>query len=65
MKLSLDDETYAILREESDRQGMPVPRMIRNMCQNLAKHIQRRNEQQHDNQSQTNPQGIYNEQAKN
>ncbi len=34
MKLSLDDETYAILREESDRLGMPVPRMIRNMCQN-------------------------------
>ncbi len=33
MKLSLDDETYAILREESDRLGMPVPRMIRNMCQ--------------------------------
>ncbi|HBY7498557.1 TPA: hypothetical protein MI670_06095 [Klebsiella pneumoniae] len=51
MKLSLDDETYAILREESDRLGMPVPRMIRNMCQNLAKHIQKRNEQQ------TNPQG--------
>lgn len=52
MKLSLDDETYAILREESDRLGMPVPRMIRNMCQNLAKHIQQRNEQ-----LQTNPQG--------
>ncbi|BDO01178.1 hypothetical protein [Klebsiella quasipneumoniae] len=31
MKLSLDDETYAILREESDRLGMPVPRMIRIM----------------------------------
>ena len=55
MKLSLDDETYAILREESDRLGMPVPRMIRNMCQNLAKHIQKRNEQ-----PQTNPQGEHN-----
>ncbi|PQX69277.1 hypothetical protein C5952_00435 [Cronobacter sakazakii] len=61
MKLSLDDETYAILREESDRLGMPVPRMIRNMCQNLAKHIQKRNEQQHDNQSLTNPQGENND----
>lgn len=60
MKLSLDDETYAILREESDRLGMPVPRMIRNMCQNLAKHIQKRNEHQ------TNPQGDNNdEQRKN
>uniref|UniRef100_UPI003A977CA6 hypothetical protein n=2 Tax=Citrobacter freundii TaxID=546 RepID=UPI003A977CA6 len=55
MKLSLDDETYAILREESDRLGMPVPRMIRNMCQNLAKHIQKRNEKQ------TNPQGENND----
>ena len=61
MKLSLDDETYAILREESDRLGMPVPRMIRNMCQNLAKHIQKRNEQQHDNQSLTNPLGENND----
>lgn len=56
MKLSLDDETYAILREESDRLGIPVPRMIRNMCQNLAKHIQKRNEQ-----PQTNPQGENND----
>ncbi len=55
MKLSLDDETYAILREESDRLGMPVPRMIRNMCQNLAKHIQKRNDKQ------TNPQGENND----
>lgn len=55
MKLSLDDETYAILREESDRLGMPVPRMIRNMCQNLAKHIQKRNEPL------TNPQGDKND----
>lgn len=52
MKLSLDDETYAILREESDRQGIPVPKMIRNMCQNLAKHIRKvhgqlNNEQPH------------------
>jgi len=57
MKLSLDDETYAILREDSDRLGMPVPRMIRNMCQNLAKHIQKRN-----GQPLTNPQGEHNEQ---
>ncbi|WP_202304693.1 hypothetical protein [Dryocola clanedunensis] len=56
MKLSLDDETYMILREESDRLGMPVPRMIRNMCQNLARHIQKRNDQD-DNQPPTNPQG--------
>lgn len=56
MKLSLDDETYAILREESDLLGMPVPRMIRNMCQNLAKHIQKRNEQ-----PLTNPQGDKND----
>lgn len=56
MKLSLDDETYAILLEESDRLGMPVPRMIRNMCQNLAKHIQKRNEQ-----PLTNPQGEQHE----
>ena len=39
MKLSLDDERYAILREESDRLGMPVPRMIRLMCQNMAQSI--------------------------
>jgi len=59
MKLSLDDETYAILREESDRLGVRVPQMIRNMCQNLAKHIQQRNEQPH-------PTGRNNdEQAKN
>lgn len=57
MKLSLDDETYAILREEADRQGMPVPRMIRNMCQNLARYIQKRN----NDQSQTNPQGEQHE----
>jgi len=56
MKLSLDDETYMILREESDRLGMPVPRMIRNMCQNLARHIQKRNDQD-DNQPPTNLQG--------
>ncbi|EPN6131986.1 MULTISPECIES: hypothetical protein [Enterobacteriaceae] len=46
MKLSLDDETYAILREESDRLGIRVPQLIRNICQNLAKHVQQRNEQQ-------------------
>lgn len=40
MKLSLDDETYNILREESDRLGMPVPRLIRQMCQNAARQIQ-------------------------
>jgi hypothetical protein len=58
MKLSLDDETYAILREESDRQGLPVPVMIRRICQNMAKHIQKC----HDTQ-QTNPQGNNDEQA--
>ena len=42
MKLSLDDETYAILREESDRLGMPVPRMIRIMCQDMAQKIKKR-----------------------
>ncbi|HHL3767660.1 TPA: hypothetical protein ACQ7GN_004469 [Klebsiella pneumoniae] len=42
MKLSLDDETYAILREESDRLGMPVPRMIRIMCQNMAQNIKKK-----------------------
>ncbi len=47
MKLSLDDETYNILREESDRLGMPVPRLIRQMCQSAAKQIQLK----------TNPQG--------
>ncbi len=47
MKLSLDDETYNILREESDRLGMPVPRLIRQMCQSAARQIQLK----------TNPQG--------
>lgn len=50
MKLSLDDETYDILREESDRLGMPVPRLIRQMCQNAARQIQLK----------TNPQGELN-----
>ncbi|EOY8505385.1 TPA: hypothetical protein ACXP8L_004014 [Klebsiella variicola subsp. variicola] len=52
MKLSLDDETYFILREESDRLGIPVPKMIRSMCQRLAKHIQKTNDEK-----MTNPQG--------
>jgi hypothetical protein len=50
MKLSLDDETYNILREESDRLGMPVPRLIRQMCQSAARQIQLK----------TNPQGEVN-----
>lgn len=54
MKLSLDDETYLTLREESDRLGLPVPRMIRSMCQEAAQRIKKRNEQQ------TNPQGENN-----
>lgn len=61
MKLSLDDETYAILREESDRPGMPVPRMIRIMCQNMAQNIKKRHRERRttDNEPITNePTGI-------
>lgn len=55
MKLSLDDETYNILREESDRLGMPVPRLIRQMCQSAARQIQLK----------TNPQGEVNRDSSN
>lgn len=69
MKLSLDDKTYAILREESDRLGMPVPRMIRIMCQNMAQNIKKRDtangERLITSQSLTNPQGLNNEQDRN
>ncbi len=39
MKLCLDDETYFALRAEADRQGLPVPKMIRIMCQTFAKRL--------------------------
>ena len=69
MKLSLDEETYAILREESDRLGMPVPRMIRIMCQNMAQNIKKRDaangERLITSQPLTNPQGLNNEQDRN
>lgn len=39
MKLCLDDETYFALREEADRLGLPVPKMIRIMCQTFAKRL--------------------------
>jgi len=60
MKLSLDDETYAILREESDRLGIRVPQLIRNICQNLAKHVQQRNEHAYTEQ-QPHPTGRNND----
>ena len=73
MKLSLDDETYAILREESDRLGMPVPRMIRIMCQDMARNIKKRDAVNGERlitgqpllESLTNPQGMNNESKKN
>ncbi|OUI67467.1 hypothetical protein AZZ99_001734 [Serratia marcescens] len=55
MKLSLDDDTYNILREESDRLGIPVPRLIRQMCQSAARQIQLT----------TNPQGELNSDSSN
>ncbi|MHB7595837.1 hypothetical protein ACYCMP_25535 [Klebsiella pneumoniae] len=73
MKLSLDDGTYAILREESDRLGMPVPRMIRIMCQDMAQNIKKRDAANGERlitgqplpESLTNPQGMNNESKKN
>ncbi|MDA5124512.1 hypothetical protein PG923_16115 [Klebsiella pneumoniae] len=73
MKLSLDDETYAILREESDRLGMPVPRMIRIMCQDMAQNLKKRDAANGERlitgqplpESLTNPQGMNNESKKN
>ncbi|HDS7058679.1 hypothetical protein ACNPHK_04500 [Klebsiella pneumoniae] len=73
MKLSLDDETYAILRDESDRLGMPVPRMIRIMCQDMAQNIKKRDAANGERlitgqplpESLTNPQGMNNESKKN
>ncbi|HBZ1241020.1 TPA: hypothetical protein MJE48_14005 [Klebsiella pneumoniae] len=73
MKLSLDDETYAILREESDRLGMPVPRMLRIMCQDMARNIKKRDAVNGERlitgqplpESLTNPQGMNNESKKN
>ncbi|MCA1176107.1 MULTISPECIES: hypothetical protein [unclassified Pantoea] len=62
MKLSLDDETYAILREESDRLGMPVPRMIRIMCQKLALDI-KKIDAVNGERLITNPQGLDNERS--
>ena len=73
MKLSLDDGTYAILREESDRLGMSVPRMIRIMCQDMAQNIKKRDAANGERlitgqplpESLTNPQGMNNESKKN
>ena len=73
MKLSLDDGTYAILREESDRLGMPVPRMIRIMCQDMAQNIKKRDAANGERlitgqplpESLTNPQGMNTESKKN
>ncbi|EJG2380218.1 hypothetical protein B6J47_26865 [Klebsiella pneumoniae] len=73
MKLSLDDETYAILREESDRLRMPVPRMIRIMCQDMAQNLKKRDAANDERlitgqplpESLTNPQGMNNESKKN
>ena len=48
---------------------MPVPRMIRIMCQNMAQNIKKRDtangERLITSQSLTNPQGLNNEQDRN